>query len=139
MCRPLEAYELGKPHDGATNLSNRKMLEKHPKKWQLNSHLEETMSGKRGDELMRAALTWNVPFFAPDEYMQPPVSYTSSAQNPVLVRRLYDPLKAGPANFEHNDALWKWVKDNIHLPKPLVQEIESERQRIKASSSASTP
>ncbi len=136
MCRPLEAYELGEPRDGATNLSNRDILGKYPQRWRLNSRLEDTMSGKRGEELMRAALTWNFPF-APADYNQPPVSYTSSSQNPVLVRRLYDPLEAGPAHFSHNDALWKWVKDNIQLPKTLIAEIESERQKIKTRSSAS--
>jgi hypothetical protein len=138
MCRPLEAYELGKPHDGASNLSNRDILRKYPQRWRLSSRLEDTMSGKRGEELMRAALTWNFPF-APADFNQPPVSYTSSAQNPVLVRRLYDPLEAGPAHFSHNDALWKWAKENIQLPKTLIAEIESERQKIKAKSSASAP
>ena len=52
-------------------------------------------------------------------------------------RRLYDPLEAGPAHFAHNDALWKWVKDNIQLPRSLISEIESELQKIKAKSSAS--
>jgi hypothetical protein len=137
MCRPLEAYELGKPHDGAANFSNRDILGKCPQRWRLNSRLEETMSGKRGEELTRAALTWNFPF-APADYKHPPVSYTSSAQNPVLVRRLYDPLEAGPAHFSHNDAVWQWVKDNIQLPKTLTAEIESERQKIKAKSSAAS-
>jgi hypothetical protein len=136
ICRPLEAYELGKPHDGAANLSNRDILGKYPQRWRLNSRLEDTMSGKRGEELMRAALTWNFQF-APADYKQPPVSYTSSAQNPVLVRRLYDPLEAGPAHFSHNNVLWSWVKDNIQLPKTLIAEIESERDKIKAKSSAS--
>jgi len=135
-CRPLEAFELGKAHDGAANLSNRDILEKYPQRWRLNSRLEDTISGRRGEELRRAALTWNFPF-APADYKQPPVSYTSSAQNPVLVRRLYDPLEAGPAHFAHNDALWKWVNDNIQLPRLLISEIESERQKIKAKSSAS--
>jgi hypothetical protein len=67
------------------------------------------------------------------------VSYTSAAQNPVLARRLYDPLEASPAHFAHNDALWEWVKDNIQLPKPLTTEIERERQKIKDRSSGSAP
>lgn len=131
ICRPLEAYELGKPLDGAGNFSNREILGKYPQRWRLNARLEDTMSGKRGEELMRAALTWNFPF-APADFKHPPVSYTSSTQNPVLLRRLYDPLEAGSAHFSHNDALWRWVKDNIQLPKALITEIESERHKIKA-------
>ncbi len=138
ICRPLEAYVLGEPRDGSANLSNGEILRKYPQQWRLNSRLEDTMSGKHGDELMRAALTWNFPF-APAGYHQPPMSYTWASQNPVLARRLYDPLEAGPAHFAHNDALWKWVKDNIQLPKPLAEEIESERRRIKARSSTRAP
>ncbi|MCW2086187.1 UNVERIFIED_ORG: hypothetical protein M2193_008362 [Bradyrhizobium japonicum] len=137
-CRPLETYVLGKPLDGSTNLSNRDLLKKYPKRWQLSSRLENTMSGKNGDELKHAALTWNFPF-APPDYNQPPVSYTSASQNPVLVRRLYDPLEAGPLHFAHNDALWNWVKDNIQLPKPLIAEIEGARGEIKARSSKLDP
>lgn len=138
VCRPLRAYEPGRPHDGAANLSNRDVLQKYPQRWRLNSRLEETMSGRRGEELLRASLTWNFPF-APADYEQPPMSYSSSSQNPVLVRRLYDPLEAGPASFPHNDALWKWVKDNIQLPKPLITEIEDGRQKIKGRANVSAP
>ncbi|MET3225853.1 hypothetical protein ABIF35_006640 [Bradyrhizobium japonicum] len=137
-CRPLETYGLGKPLDGSANLSNRDLLKRYPKRWQLSSRLESTMSGKNGDELKHAALTWNFPF-APPDYNQPPVSYTSASQNPVLVRRLYDPLEAGPEHFAHNDALWNWVKDNIQLPRPLIAEIEGTRGEIKARSSKLDP
>ena len=115
-------------------MSNREVLGTFPKWWRLNSKLEETMSGKHGQELLEASLTWNFPF-APHDYKQPPMTYTSSAQNPVLVRRLFDPLESGPKEFAHNDMLWGWVKGNIHLPKEVIKEIEEERKKIKAKSS----
>jgi hypothetical protein len=40
-CRPLEAYELGKPHAGAANISTRVALQKTPTRWQLHSRLEK--------------------------------------------------------------------------------------------------
>ena len=91
------------------------------------------MSGKHGQELLEASLTWNFPF-APHDHKQPPMTYTSSTQNPVLLRRLYDPLEGGPKEFAHNDMLWEWVKSNIQLPKEVVKEIENERKEIKARS-----
>lgn len=45
MCCPLEAYVLGKPYDGAANLSNREVLAHYPGRWRLNSLLESTMGG----------------------------------------------------------------------------------------------
>lgn len=132
-CRQLEAYELGESYQGAINTSNREVLGKYPKRWRLPSRLEEIMSGKHGEELAKAALTSNFPF-APDRE-QSQMSYTSSVRNSVLGRRLFDPL-GDPENFAHNDALWDWVKGNIQLPKETVKEIEEERAKIKAKSSA---
>jgi hypothetical protein len=96
------------------------------------------MSSDRGDELLHAALNWNFPF-APNGYKHTTTTYTSSSSNPVLVRRLYDPLEGGPQNFAHADVLWQWVKDNIHLPKALVTEIEDQRNKIKAKATAAAP
>ncbi len=133
MCKALEAYELGKPHAGSANMSNRELLGKFPKRWLLNSKLEEIMSGNHGQELLEASLTWNFPF-APPDYPQPQMTYTSSTQNPVLARRLFDPLEGDPKAFAHNDILWEWVKNNIQFPKEIINEIEEERKRIKAKS-----
>ena len=90
----LEAYELGKPHDGAANMSNREVLGNFPKQWRLNSRLEETMSGKHGKELLEASLTWNFPF-APHDYEQPSMTYTSSAQTQYSSAVSTIRLKAG--------------------------------------------
>lgn len=138
MCRPLEAYVLGEPVADAANISNRESLAKHPHQWRLNSLLETTMAGKRGEELMRAALTWNFPFAAPD-FKQPPISYSWSSHDSVFIRRLYDPLEAGPEHFLHSDTLWQWVQDNIQMPRQLTTDIENERKKIKAKSKGNTP
>jgi len=138
VCRPLEAYEMGRPVEGVTNISHREVLRRYPTRWKPQSKLEETMSGKHGDALLHAALNWNFPF-APSGYEHSPTTYTSSSENPVLVRRLYDPLEAGPKHFAHADVLWQWVKGNIQPPKSLITEIEDERSKIKAKSGAETP
>ncbi|MGY4617264.1 hypothetical protein ACVWZ4_002491 [Bradyrhizobium sp. USDA 4472] len=137
MCRPLEAYVLGRPVADAVNISNRESLARDPDQWRLNSLLESTMEGKRGNELMRAALTWNFPF-APPNFNHPQISYEWSSRDSVFIRRLYDPLEAGPEHFSQSDVLWQWVQDNIQIPKQLTTEIESQRKKIKAKSKTST-
>jgi hypothetical protein len=59
-------------------------------------------------------------------------SYTSSAENPVLVRRIFEPLECGPQYFAEADRLWNWLKSNIIIPRTIIAEIEAERDRIKA-------
>ncbi|HEX7892823.1 MAG TPA: hypothetical protein VF447_01440 [Terriglobales bacterium] len=132
LCQPLEVHFLGKEHDGAPSQTRReRMLKDHPTSWNLQSKLEDTKSGKRGQELMHALLNWNFPF-AGDNYEHTETSYTFASQESVLIRRLYDPLRAGTEHFSDSDKLWKWMQDNIQLPKFLVQEIDSERKKLKA-------
>lgn len=57
--------------------------------------------------------------------------YRSSAENPVLVRRIFDPLE-WPQYFAEADKLWDWLKSNITLPRTMIADIEAERNRIKA-------
>ena len=79
-----------------------------------------------------AATVWNFPF-TPENYPQPAMNYTYASRDSVFVRRLFDPLGAGPQHFPKADALWAWVKANIKLPKNLTKEIEAERHKLKSS------
>ena len=130
MCQPLEAHFLSKKRDNVPDLSNRDCLRERPRcAHRLYSKLEDTFDGKRGEALQHAAISNNFSF-APDRSHEP-LPYGSTAQNPVLVRRLYDPLEMGPQYFSECDHLWKWVQDNIYIPKPLVKEIDDERKKLK--------
>jgi hypothetical protein len=131
LCQPLEAHFLGKKHRGVPDQSRReRMVRDHPMSMRLNCKLEDTISGNRGAALQHALLNWNFAF-APCGYADSEFRYSSTARNPVLVRRLYDPLRAGPQAASNCDDLWRWVQDNIQLPKALVREIEQARQNIK--------
>jgi len=132
LCQPLEVHFLGKEYDGAPSQTRReRMLKDHQTSSNLQSKLEDTKSGKRGQELLHTLLNWNFPF-AGDNYQHTETSYTWSSQEPVLIRRLYDPLRAGIEHFSDSDRLWKWLQDNIQLPKHLVEEIDDERKKLKA-------
>jgi HEPN domain-containing protein len=135
LCQPLEVHFLGKKYDGMPDQSKReRMLRDHPSSWNLSCKLEETIEGKRGEVLRHALLNLNFPFVGED-YPHTEISYIYASQNPVLVRRLYDPLEAGPAHFQKADELWSWVKSNIFLPDNLIEEIELARAALKAKAS----
>lgn len=136
LCRPLETHFLGEKIAGVPDDSIRRRLKKDmPSSWTLHCNLETTIEGGRGEVLKHALLNWNFAF-APDNYLHTQTDYRSAWNNSVLIRRIYDPLEGGPANFTEADKLWNWIKDNVQLPnkKPndLVTEIETERARIKA-------
>lgn len=140
LCQPLEAHFLGKKRQGTPDQSRReRMLKDHPVSARLGSRLEEIMEGRRGKELQRVALNCNFPFavFAPKDFKHAGMRYGMSGVNPVLVRRIIDPLKAmDSAREAQADQLWKWVRDNIQLPKALIDAYEEERERRKRDARA---
>jgi len=130
LCQPLEAHFLYKERPGAPNDTKREWMLKDPRSWNLHGILESVIEGGRGETVRHAFLNWNRPF-APEGYHHTETDYRSASREPVLVRRLFDPLRAGPENFREADELWEWVNRNIQLPKWLVNEIEEERIRLK--------
>ena len=74
---------------------------------------------------------WNFPLVG-DNYKHEMATFTSASQNPILMTRIYDPLKYGSSEFEKADKVWDWVKSNIQLPTDLLDEMEAERDKIKA-------
>lgn len=135
LCQPLESHFLGKQRPGVPDESRRQRILKDNPHWSnLGAHLELTVAGKRGEEARHAALNLNFPI-APTNYkhteMRGPL-YTFT--NPVLVRRILDPLDAGkPAQDKHADDLWKWVREYIHLPPGFIEAYEHERAKRKAA------
>ncbi|KQY99994.1 hypothetical protein ASD45_03655 [Pseudolabrys sp. Root1462] len=131
LCQPLELHFFDEKIVGLPDETRRQRMSKdHPCSWVLRARLEETIEGKRGTSLQHAALNWNRPF-APENYKHTEMEYRSSVQNPVLVRRIYDPLAGGAENLADADRLWDWVKSSIQLPKDLIDEIEIERENMK--------
>lgn len=130
--QPLEAHFLGRKQGGAPDVSRRYWMARDRHQFtNLSARLEEIISGARGAELQHSLLNLNFSF-APPDYAHAPISMKWASQNPVLVRRLYDPLEAGPEHFHDSDELWAWVQDNIQLPKAVIDEINRERTKLKA-------
>jgi hypothetical protein len=57
--------------------------------------------------------------------------------NPVLVRRLLDPLDAGTVSQDkHADDLWDWVTENVYLTSGFRALYKAERTKRKANAKA---
>jgi HEPN domain-containing protein len=72
-------------------------------------------------------------------YSNPQTDYRHAFSNPVLERRLLEPLDGGPENFASADELWKWVRTNIYLPPKFIKDYEDEREARKAKHMPKTP
>jgi hypothetical protein len=131
LCRPLESHFLGKNHHGVPEHSIRERMQRGEKVWNnLSGRLEETIQGRKGETLRHALLNCNFAF-APEDYNHTPIAYGSAFVNPVLVRRILDPLESNPQAAAEADALWNWVCKNIYLPKEVVREMEEARAKYK--------
>lgn len=138
LCHPLEAHFLGEKSDGVPDESRRDWMARGDRSYdRLGSRLEETIDGRHGEGPRQALLNWNVPF-APADFVHGDFNYSTSSENPVLVRRIFEPLERGPAHFAKADKLWEWLKANVQIPKHLVKKIEDERDRFKAKSAANS-
>ncbi|MDA9408901.1 hypothetical protein [Bradyrhizobium sp. CCBAU 45384] len=134
LCQPLEVHFLGKPRHGVPDESKRQRMERdHPSSSDLQSTFEQIAGGGRGPLLREVALNWNIPF-APADYPHPPLRYGASSANPVLVRRILEPLDSGDAQQAiDSDQLWQWAQDNIFIPKEYVKAYNDDRLRRKAT------
>lgn len=138
LCQPLEAKREGVPDESI----RQRMLKDHPSSARLGSHLEKIMEGKRGKELQHAALNFNFPFasFAPEGFEHTFMRYGFSGANPVLVRRILDPLRAkDPVRTAQADRTWRWVRGHIRLPPELIDAYEKERCKLRRSKDGRHP
>lgn len=137
LTQALEVRYVGdQESDGLPTYSRREAIGMRPERHEnMQSNLEQTMEGKRGEELQKVLLNWNFPF-TDHHYQHEQSTFMSASQNPILTTRLYDPLDCGTSHFAEADRLWNWVKTNIQLPPALVTKIEAERIRRKAATTA---
>jgi hypothetical protein len=137
LAQALEVRYVGdQEDDGLPTYTRREAIGMRPDRHvNLQSNLEETMEGKRGEELQKVLLNWNFPF-TDHHYRHEGSTFTSAYQNPILMTRLYETLDCGTSHFAEGDRLWEWVKANIRLPRPLVAEIEAERLKRKAATTS---
>jgi hypothetical protein len=79
--------------------------------------LEDLIAAKTVTPARSAALNLNMAF-APEDYPHEPMRSSSSARNPVIVRRILDPLESDdPAYSAEGIALASWFLQNVQVPK----------------------
>lgn len=90
--------------------------------------LEELVRSKENEGLRQAALTLNFEF-APDDYKHAGVRGGDSSRNPVLFRRVLEPLGRDDASqVREGIETARWLLDSVRLPGPVKKQIETALQ-----------
>ena len=97
--------------------------------------LDKLIQAKDDSPQRRAALNLNL-LFAPDDYVHDPVQSGHSAQNPVILRRILDPLASeDPRWAAEGVQLAGWFLANVQVPKGKLND-SSVTEQIKAAIAA---
>jgi hypothetical protein len=131
LCQCLNAHFLGKKWPNVPDQSVRDRMLMDTDSWKLRSKLEEFIEGKHGAKLQHVLLNWNF-LFAPAGYTHTPIDLHFASRNPVPVRRIIEPIDAGPKAAAEADLIWQWVQEKIELPKGFVPSMNSARADRKA-------
>ncbi len=109
--------------DGSARPSNREILKRQPDHaFNLMEALEKTVAAD-GTEAQHALLNGNLAF-APSGYPHEPFYEGASARNPVLLRRILDPLRSGlEDNARHGYPMGEWLLANTRQSGPVKREI----------------
>jgi HEPN domain-containing protein len=86
--------------------------------------LDRLIRSKEESPLRHTALNLNFSF-APDDYPHTSMAATSASHNPVLFRRIFEPLKSTDIKTaEHGMKIATWTLKNIKLPLDVKRDIE---------------
>lgn len=110
---------------GATTFTNREQLANDPRFYgRLFMPLDNLIAAKDDSPARVAALNLNFAF-APDNFQHTPIRGGSASINPVILRRIFEPLKTGDARQTADSIdLADWLLANVHIPKTVRIEIE---------------
>lgn len=119
--------------DGSPRPSNRDILARQPDYAFSQMEALERIAAADGSEAQHALLNGNLAF-APPGYSHEPLYEGASGRNPVLLRRVLDPLRsAKEENARHGYRMAEWVLANTRQSKPVRQEIEQAMRQALAT------
>ena len=132
---PLDAYYLGEPGKRADVGTYGDVLARSPSHWcSLGGPLDKAINNGRGESLRHMVLNLNMAF-APEDFDHGPARGRSAAANPVLSRRILEPLKGNNQNAAKMASdTCAWVLDNIKLPKDVRNQLNAARKHYPSSS-----
>ena len=99
-------------------VTHREVLSRQPE-WfsSVGVPLDDLMRKPNDDPRKRAAFNLNIPF-APEDYPHQPTQSGSSARNPVIMRRILDPLASDEPKWAADGIqLAEWFLANVQVPK----------------------
>ena len=134
----LDDHWLSRTRD-APKLTNREYLKQSPNDQNsFGMPLDELIRSDADSDVRNAALNLNS-FFAPSNFAHVPAGGRLSSRNPVIVRRILDPLRSEDPNVAKDGVtLGLWFLENVQVPGKksdpgIKQQIEEaiEAARLK--------
>lgn len=124
---PLGGHVIPAGRQNAPTLTHRDLLKQQRSYFASvgsGMPLDQLIHSKEDTPLRRAALNLNFPF-APAEYQHTETTLRSAAHNPILFRRILDPLSSSNADTAKLGLeLADWTLQNIKLPRDVKIQIE---------------
>jgi HEPN domain-containing protein len=133
---PLDERVFPDRQAGAPTLTHRDWLTRQPEhRSSLFMPLDSLISAKEDSPARQAALNLNV-LFAPDDFQHTPLRSGSAAMNPVIMRRILDPLESNdPAHAAEGIELARWFLASVKVPKGSAAD-PGVAEQIKAAIAA---
>lgn len=115
---PLDDRMFPRNDPGAPTVTHLEILTRQPDYCgRMAMPLDELVSARTDSDARRAALNLNLAF-APEDYPHEPMRGGASARNPVIVRRILDPLKSDdPRWAAEGIEIARWFLANVQVPK----------------------
>lgn len=114
----LDARVFPSRRANAPTFTHREVLTRQPEYYGRMFMPLDALIGDQEDSPARtAALNLNMAF-APDNFEHSPLRSGSSARNPVIIRRILDPLKSNdPRRAAEGVEIARWFLANVQVPK----------------------
>lgn len=111
---PLDERMFPRRDPDAPTVTHREILTRQPEYYgRMFMPLDELISAKEDSPTRAAALNLNVAF-APEDYEHQPIRSGSSAPNPVIIRRILDPLESNnPRWAAEGVEIARWFLANV--------------------------
>jgi len=115
---PLDERVFRRRDPDAPTFTHRALLTRQPEYYgRMFMPLDEAIGARDDSPARAAALNLNLAF-APDNYPHEPVASGSSSRNPVIMRRILDPLESdNPAYAAEGVEIARWFLANVQVPR----------------------
>lgn len=115
---PLDDRIFPRNDPGAPTVTHREILTRQPEYYgRMGMPLDDLVWAKDDTDARRAALNLNLAF-ARDDYPHEPMRGGSSSRNPVIIRRILDPLESDDPRWAAEGVeIARWFLANVQVPK----------------------